>query len=125
MSLWDTHEVTDHITEILREVPQDLERGTGRAFITAYQLAIEFNRRWPQLAAELPGGSVGGEGQGPFALTTYLARWLPLRMSQGEVAGEFAFLGSQDIVNIEFADGINPTTIGSDQALTIFRLVER
>jgi hypothetical protein len=68
MSLWDTHEVTDHITEILREVPQDLERGTGRAFITAYQLAIEFKRRWPQLAAELPGGSVRGRGTGAVCL---------------------------------------------------------
>jgi hypothetical protein len=35
-SLWDQHNVTDLIRQILRSVPPDEKHGTGRPFLTTY-----------------------------------------------------------------------------------------
>jgi len=89
-SLWDRHRVTDLIREILRTAPLDQNYETGRAFMTTYQIAIEFAKRHPQVAAALA-HTTGGEGQGPYALTTYIARWMPDRINRGATDIELRF----------------------------------
>ncbi len=43
-SLWEQHNIGDRIIQILREV-EDEGHHFGRPFLTAYQLAIEFDNR--------------------------------------------------------------------------------
>lgn len=124
-SLWDQHGVTDLIRQILSSPPPDQMYGVGRPFMTTYQLSIEFVRRFPQVAAAL-GHSAGGEGQGPYAITTYLARWLPDRIARGVTDIEFRFLASQDMVSLQFeANGslITATTHQAGFDATMFRYI--
>ena len=125
-ALWDQHQVTDLIRQILRSVPSEQQYGTGRPFMTTYQLAIEFVSRFPQVAAAL-GCPAGGQGQGPYALTTYLARWLPDRIfNRGATDIEFRFLASQHIVSLQFDDNGTTVTATTTQAgfnSTMFRLI--
>jgi hypothetical protein len=123
-SQWDQHNLTDLIRDILRTIPQDTTYGTGRAFLTTYQIAIEFAQRNPQIVAAL-GYSVGGEGEGPYALTNYIARWLPDRMQRGATDIEMGLLDPQHMVSLAFDDNDVTRTATTNQAgfnTTMFRL---
>ena len=120
---WDEHNVTDRIREILRSVPTDTQYGTGRPFLMSYQIAIEFARRFPEIVRAL-GHPVRGEGQGPFALTTYLARWLPDRIRRGADDIEMGFLAPDHLVTIKFNDDGRPMRATTHEAgfnSTMFR----
>ena len=92
--------------------------------MTAYQLAIEFTRRFAQVAADLA-ASTGGQGEGPYALTTYLARWLPDRISnRGVTEIELRFLSSEHLVNLQFDGGVKATTNQPGCHSTMFRLID-
>lgn len=48
---------------------------------------------------------MGGSGQGPYALTTYLARWLPDRIvNRGVTDIELRFLAPNHLKTLEFDD---------------------
>jgi hypothetical protein len=124
---WDQHNVTDLIRDILRSVPPDPKYGTGRPFMTTHQLAIEFANRYPQVASAL-GHPTGGQGQGPFALTTYIARWLPQRIgTPGAGDIELAFLAPLHLTTLKFDSNGTPLTATTNQAgynSTMFRLID-
>jgi hypothetical protein len=122
-SQWDQHHVTDLVREILRDAPPDQRYGTGRAFMTTYQLAIEFTNRFPGVAGQL-GFRAGGQGEGPYALTTYLARWLPDRISRGVVDIELRFLSSDHLVSLQFDGNVTATTNQPGHDSTMFRLID-
>jgi len=126
VSMWDAHNVTDLIRDILRTVPPEARYGTGRPFLTTYQIAIEFTRRYPGVAAAI-GHTTGGEGEGPYALTNYIARWLPDRITRGATDIEMRFLSPQNLVNLQFNDDGTVMTATTNQVgwnSTMFRLVD-
>lgn len=79
VSVWEQYDLTDLIRQILRSMTPDAVYHTGRPFLTTYQIAIELERRFPAVVANL-NHALGGSGQGPYAITTYIARWLPDRI---------------------------------------------
>lgn len=125
-AMWDQLDMTNLIRQILRSVQPEPTYGTGRPFLTTYQIAIDFSRRFPQEAATI-GHSTGGEGHGPFAVTTYIARWLPDRIARGARDIEMRFLAPQDLVAMQFDDAGTIRTATTNQAgfnSTMFRLVD-
>lgn len=95
----------DKIADILIEVADyNPEHHFGRPFLTAYQIAIEFARRHPQIVAEL-GVPLGGQGTGQQnSLAQYLAGQLS-RTVRGNPDGpiEGAFLSNQHLADVSFA----------------------
>jgi hypothetical protein len=130
MSDWNRYNIDDLIRQILDSAQPETTYGTGRPFMTTYQIAIEFARRFPNVVAAL-GHAVGGEGQGPFALTVYFARWLPTRITSpnGPLRGimEVRFLAPVHLVSLEFDNNGTPLTATTNQAgwnSTMFRLLD-
>lgn len=126
-SLWDQYDVTNCVRQILRSYTPDTTYSTGRPFLTTYQLAIEFTHQFPQIANTIT-ASTGGEGHGPYALTTYLARWLPDRITNRGVTDiELRFLAPTHISSIQLDSGQTIISTTTDQAgfnSTMFRAIE-
>jgi hypothetical protein len=126
-SKWDEHDIETKVHTILREIPDsDLSHHLGRAFLSAYQLAIEFQRRYPEAAAGL-GFPVGGSGIGQHnSLAQYLAQQLSSRLHRGTLPNiEGGFLSNQHLRTIAFngPDGaVESSLTGTGFTLTLFRL---
>ena len=125
VSTWDEYDITNEIRQILQTAPLDDRYETGRRFLTAYQIAIELAQKLPQFVTAL-GHATGGEGQGPFAITTYVARWLPQRINSGLAPDiEMQFLSSVRLSSVEFDNYGTPLTATANQAgfdMIMFRL---
>lgn len=124
MPLWDQLDMTYLIRQILSAVPPEPTYNTGRPFLTTYQIAIEFARRFPQETTAI-GHATGGEGHGPYAVTTYIARWLPDRIQRGANDIEMAFLDAMHMSSLQFEDAGTTRTATTNQAgfnATMFRL---
>lgn len=126
MSVWQERDVQDHIVEVLSGVP-DNGHHFGRPFITAYQLAIEVDRAYPELASAL-NVTVGGVGTGVrTSLAQYLAGELSRRIAQDPAFPiEGAFLSSNDELEIRY-QGPGGTEVvssltGSGWPLSMYRL---
>ena len=127
MSFWQKHEIEAKVINILRDVPDSAkEHHMGRLFLTAYQIAIEFARRYPDIVKEL-GWPVGGEGTGKRnTLAQYLARWLSQLVKdnpRGQIEG--GFLSNQHLDDIRFDNSgeiIHSSLTGSGYTLSMFRL---
>ena len=119
MSKWIQHRITDRVREILRDLPPNQSYPIGRPFMTAYQLVIEFGVRFPMEAADIA-SAIGGQGEGPFALTNYLPRWLADGILHGRIVDiEHSVLTGQHIKELKFEGEVNPTT---KNTYTMFRL---
>ena len=127
-SIWDRENVTSVIQQILRSAPIDRVYGTGRRFLTAYQIAIELARHHSHVAAAI-GHATGGEGHGPFAITTYVARWLPDRIQRGLANDiEMQFLSSEHLSAVELDNYGSPITATANQAgfdMIMFRIIDQ
>ncbi len=128
-SLWQTLNITNKVMAILADVP-DAAPGhhLGRPFLTAYQIAIEFARRYPE-AAEKIGFPLGGLGAGQRnTLAQYLAKGLSRKIKGGHLPGiEGGFLSNWHLQDISFdVDGeiIHSSLTGTDFTLSMFRLRE-
>ena len=74
-NLWTQYNFHGKAVEVLRRRPGE--------FLTAYQLAIDFELTFRR-GVDYPDWSVGGEGQGMHSsLSQYLARWLSQKISSG------------------------------------------
>ena len=126
MSIWQEHDVQGRIVEVLSDVPDDGHH-FGRPFMTAYQLAIEVDRRHPELATAL-NVTVGGAGTGVrTSLAQYLAGELSRRILQNpNHPVEGAFLSGKDELEIRYAgpDGndVVSSLTGSGWPLSMYRL---
>lgn len=123
--------ITVHeIIDILREVPEYQDgHHMQRPFLTAYQIAIEFSRRFPDHPSvrHLP---LGGKDTGQYqSLAQTIARFLSQQLTSGGGQGiEGGFLSHQDIQSIEFTTGtttVLPSTLKTKEAESIFRYVPR
>jgi hypothetical protein len=128
MSAWSRHNIDRLVWDILYgSVQAERKYGTGRPFMTTYQIAIEFARRYPNVVTSM-GHAVGGRRRGPFALTVYLARWLPTRITWGPLQGimEVRFLAPNDLITLEFDNNGTSLTATTNEARwnsTMFRLL--
>jgi hypothetical protein len=100
----------------------------GRSFLTAYQIAIEFARRYPDEAAKV-GLPIGGLGAGQRnSLARYLAHRLSRKIKSGHLPEvEGGFLSHFHLQDISFrVDGgvIHSSLTGTDSLLPMFRLLE-
>ena len=75
MSHWQQLGIEEKLIEILHDIPDTAsEHHFGRPFLTAYKIAIEFARLFPQDVAQI-GVPIGGAGIGQrSSLAQYLAR---------------------------------------------------
>jgi len=106
MSNWTDLDIEAHILEILREVQYCREHHFGRPFLTAYQIAIIFNQRFPGETRQL-GLQVGGKNIGERnSLAQYLAGQLSKRILSGEIREtEGAFISNINLSEISLEDG--------------------
>jgi hypothetical protein len=129
MSNWEEFDMEDRILSILRDVPDAAEgHQLGRAYLTAYQIAIEYKRRHLEdfEAFELP---VGGRGIGQRdSFSRYIAHQLSIRIGGGHLPQiEGGFLSNQHLKDIHFWDGddeITSSLTGSGFTLSMYRLLD-
>ena len=116
MSQWEELQVADKVRGILGELRQGYPYANyaGNPFFSAYQLAIELKRRFPDDFSQY---TLGGERSGdPYPLPAYIARFLPQAKDAADI--ETAFLHEHHLAHVSFAHGVEPST----PYLIVFRL---
>ncbi len=124
-SLWEQHDIENVVIQILTDV-NDEGHHFGRPFLTAYQLAMEFDRRHNNIVTQL-GKQVGGAGTGE---RTSLAQYLALELSRQirddpDYPIEGAFISNQNVRELSYNRGneiITSSVTGSRYSLSMFRL---
>ena len=129
MSYWEEQNLEEKVTNILAQDPYHVQdHHLGRPFLTAYQIAIEFNRRHPDDVdrLDLP---VGGSGVGRRnSLAQYLAHQISAGIKAGRIMHiEGGFLSNQHLNCITFDnDGVNicSSLTNTQFTLSMFRLCD-
>jgi len=128
MTIWANHNVEERAIEVLRDVPLVNEaHHFGRPYMSAYQLAIELDHRYPDIAEAL-GYEVGGAGTGQHSsFAQYIARQLSGHIRDNEdylVEGAFMSNVNVDTLSYRKADGelVTSSLTGSGFDLSMFRL---
>ena len=120
MSEWEEHKFETRVRAILKEVAEkSAEHHLGVPFLTAYQIAIEFDRQHPEVAEKL-GLLVGGKGIGErVSLAQKLARGLSQGTKSKKVHGiDGAFLSHVHVSSLMFGGHVESST----EDLAMFRL---
>lgn len=131
MSIWVDHDVLDKVVDILAQAGSGEGHHLGHPYLSGYQLAIEMDRRWPQLREALGDVPIGGLGVGSrTSLAQYLAGELSRRIGTGEVESvEGAFLSDQHLEALVYTDNtgrsITSSLTGSGYLLSVYRLRAR
>ena len=125
MSIWEDFSVEARIRGILDVPPREPGHHFGRPFLTAYQIAISFAKRFPD-DHDLIGKQIGGKGTGPsHSLAQYLARELSDRIRNRRVTGiEGADLHGTHLKKLEYrsSEGNVESSTGTSSELSMFRL---
>lgn len=125
-SKWQQYSIEEKVIVILAEAQtQNPEHHFGRPYLSAYQLAIEFAHRHPDVvqALDLPMGGLGtGEAN---SLPQYLAQQLSQRINAKTIPNvDGAFLSDQHLKSMEFRFGkesIHSSLAGFGIPLSLFR----
>jgi hypothetical protein len=128
MSFWEDNNIGDRINQILLDI-EDEGHHFGRPFLTAYQLAIEFASRYPDIVARL-GKQVGGAGTGEH---TSIAQYLALELSRQirdnpDYPVEGAFISNRYVRELSYEhnnETITSSLTGTRYSLSMFRLHEQ
>ena len=123
MSIWRTHPIETRIRDILASVP-DRGHHFGRPFLSAYQIAIAFDQRFPREAA-LIAKPVGGRDTGRHdSLAEYFANQLSRRILAGTLSRiEGRFLNGRFLESLEYDNDGETVASSLGQAnMSIFRL---
>jgi hypothetical protein len=128
MSFWEDNNIGDRINQILSDVEDEGHHFGGRPFLTAYQLAIEFADRYPDIVTRL-GKQVGGAGIGE---RTSLAQYLALELSRQirdnpDYPVEGAFISNRYVRELSYDynnETITSSLTGTQYSLSMFRLRE-
>jgi hypothetical protein len=131
MSTWQQHAVEDKIVTVLMDAAYNEEHRFGRPFMSAYQLAIEINRLWPEVRQSFSKAHpVGGAGVGVRqSFAQYLARELSRRINAGSMPHvQGAFLGDQHLQALVYVDPdeseggeVTSSLTGSGYQLSLYR----
>lgn len=122
MSIRQDHSIDKLIINILKNVSSNKYKNHsfGRPFITAYQLAILFEKSHSYLATKIvPSGNLGGQGSGSYSsLAKYLANQISSHYDELKVLGlEGGFISNESVSNMEFEKNITAV----DSGISIFR----
>jgi len=125
MSRWERLGMDAKLTEILSMARRVPGHHFLRPFLTPYQIAIEFRRRYPAEFRTI-GLPVGGLRTGEReSLAKYIARELSRRIkNQKRTDIEGAFLGKFDLHGLQYRDGQHLVESSSQTSyhLSLFRL---
>ena len=127
MSFREDHNLEDRILQILfDEEYYRPEHHFGRPFLSAYQIAIEFTRRFPEVIQQF-GHPIGSRDSGVnFSLASYIAGQLSQRIRSHQIDDmEGGFLSNRHLRNISFnhnAECITSSLTGTQYDLSLFRL---
>lgn len=125
MSDWEKYSIESKIIKILEDVPFKKGHHFGRRFMTSYQIAVLFNKKFSKEAKSIS-QSIGGKGFGPQdSLAKYLSGQLSRRIKNGSLSNriEGGFLHGQNLQPLKFDDSkisFEGTTI---DRYSIFRLL--
>ena len=126
MNIWGEFDIENKVVAILSHVGSK-DHHLGRPFLTAYQIAIEFNRLHPGIAAAL-NEPTDGRGVGVhYTLSSYLAEQLSEQIRDGSLQNvEGGFLSNLYINNISFTSEDEPISslTGTDSPLSLFRFLD-
>ena len=125
MSKWKNLSVESKIVEILKSVPYDNGHHFGRRFLTSYQIAIQFSKKFPT-ESKIIGPSIGGRVRGPEdSVAKYLAKQLSTRIKKGKLKShiEGRFLDGQNLQPIKFKGGKSTVEATTEDRYSMFRLV--
>jgi hypothetical protein len=128
MSDWKDFDIGNKIRTILsKKKIQGAGNSLGRSFVTIYQIAIEFEKDYPNITIQLgfDKNTVGGKDVGQHnSLAQYLASQL------GSHLKELKWLDGSSISNyllqdIVFKNGMHSSLTETNFPLSIFRLARR
>lgn len=126
MNFWQEFDIEDKVVAILSHVGSK-DHHLGRPFLTAYQIAIEFSRLHPGIAAAID-EPASGRGVGVhFTLSTYLAKQLSEHIKDGGLQNvEGGFLSNLYVNDISFTSEEEPISSlkGTDSPLSLFRFLD-
>lgn len=125
-SKWISYQMDDKITQILVDAAShDPGHAFGRPFLTAYQIAIEFQRRFLKDFLAL-GEPVGGKGTGQkTSLAQYIARELSRQIREGRLPNvEGRFLWRKHLKALEYSNNGETIRASNEQNsdMSMFRL---
>jgi len=120
---WETHDFDGKITAILEDfASEDPGHHLGRPFVTAYQIAIEFDHRHADIVKKLR-YQVGGSGIGEHkSLAQYIAKQLSQRIKAKKITHiEGALISQRNVQTIRFSTGIESSVNGAT-GMAMYRL---
>lgn len=124
MSMWAEQGLLDKVTEILADV--DWDHHFGRPFVTAYQLAIELQHRYPDVVEAIDRPVGGVETGQRNSLAQYLANQLSRAIkADPSFPVEGAGLWGGHMSELVFVvDGrpVRSSLVGTPYPLSMFRL---
>ena len=128
MSNWEEFSIESRIRKILLEVqPRESGHHFGRQFLTAYQIAICFAKRYPGDYAAI-GKEIGGKATGQKdSLAQYFANQLSRRIKSGALTGiEGRFLNLRHLraLEFDFHGRCVESSPGPSSELSIFRFAD-
>ncbi|MBK5221392.1 MAG: hypothetical protein JJE52_00640 [Acidimicrobiia bacterium] len=129
MSMWSEHDLTEKVIQILTDVHCNNDvHHFGRPYVSAYQIAIEMQRRFPGTVSAI-GKPIGGAGTGQHnSLAQYLSNELSKQIERldDEYPVEGAFFSNEHASAITFtgAEGavVTSSLVGTDFDMALYRL---
>ena len=123
-SIWEKYEISQKVLSILDVQSHSENHFFGRPFQTAYQIAIEFKKRYPNEFQQI-GKPVGGINTGQSdSLAQYLALELSRRIQSRELMNiEGRFLHRRHLRSLQYNDEGAVVESSSSQSydLSMFR----
>jgi hypothetical protein len=125
MTDWEKYDFAIRVRDILKRVAKEDTHGhhLGVRFLTGYQIAIEFNKLYPEDVKET-GLLVGGRNTGKrVSLAQYIANQLSRRLKKKEKElsdVEGAFLSKRHVKKLVFSRDV----VSSTEDLAMFRLTK-
>ena len=123
MSIWQRYAIEPRIREILASVPYDGHH-FGRAFLSAYQIAIAFEQLHTH-DASLIAKPVGGKDAGRHdSLAKYFANQISKRISNGTLTGiEGRYLNGRFLKSLQYNNRSKTVASSLGEAnMSMFRL---
>ncbi|MGZ5028135.1 MAG: hypothetical protein ACXV9T_13215 [Methylobacter sp.] len=126
MSIWEQYAMEARIANILDVQSHKPTHHFGRPFLTPYQIAIEFRKRFPQ-DFEALGKPLGGKGTGQQdSIAQYIALELSKRIHDHRIINiEGRFLHRANLLSLQYEDNKEIIESSSMQSydLSMFRLI--
>ena len=127
MSQWNQLNMDSKINQILNVQSHNPSHHFGRPFLTPYQIAIKFQRQFPQDFQTI-GKPIGGKGTGQQdSLAQYISLELSRRIKSGDIRnieGRFLHRANLDSLKYKVNNQIIESSTEQAYDLSMFRLID-